>query len=718
MTTERTELKTSATSAFTVRSKRVESTLKKFNVNSDLRETSPHSLSASLETREVPSSLEVSVSIPSPDLEEAGEKTEHFEEAQITSDKNVSVTESNKKSAPLKLGRSLSKKKATEEEEKKTAEEKAKAEAVAIEAQVANLLESENSSRADSIKNPVGEEAKTVRTEYPPAVVTSEVQSKPFDTNTPAYANYLEEDGETVLESRSQSSGWAAVHDDGNLEMVASDAGSGWEAEDIDIEELSDTDSAPGKQTVDSSAPNSTEPGPSVEVIDATPECPIPSDLSPAKSPTETSSFREYYVEEESEKVVENIKESVPVLSSTEPVKEAEQSEERTKAVAVEVHANLGNEPKNCDISKEEPNEDAVISNQLFKDGKHEGDASSELVQNVQENESSHTECPERLQVSFESSDTAEGTGDELSESSRTLTGEDFASSQEDNVDGSKRAIEQEGSAEQVDHVKAQEDIEIKEDNIEIKADFPPDGPERSENPPFKEDPKEGEEKAEPVKTAEDPESGREKGELNESPSSNPGMAGAEKKGIALVSSSYVKTMLEEAMVESVKDTDSHTSSTSDKSSEMVRIESGMNSGHTSGDEIDTTTSSDIEIISTPTPNGEYRQERPFDLSPLRHALSRTMRRGSPPGHKRSDSSSSGQSTWSKNGDDLLSAEGAHHREGEGLTRETLEEGPENTQANTQKKSQDHDKLGCKFKVDSHSVHNGNNYVVTTFKLK
>jgi hypothetical protein len=126
-----------------------------------------------------------------------------------------------------------------------------------------------------------------------------------------------------------------------------------------------------------------------------------------------------------------------------------------------------------------------------------------------------------------------------------------------------------------------------------------------------------------------------------------------------LSSSSYVKNMLEEAMTESVKDSDSHTSS------EMVRIESAQNSGHTSADEIDTTTSSDIEIIShisTPTPNGDgHRTERPFDLSPLRHALSRSVRRGSPPGHKRSDSSSSGHSYHSRCGDELLSPE--THRE-------------------------------------------------------
>ena len=116
-------------------------------------------------------------------------------------------------------------------------------------------------------------------------------------------------------------------------------------------------------------------------------------------------------------------------------------------------------------------------------------------------------------------------------------------------------------------------------------------------------------------------------------------------------SSSLVKNMLEEAMVESAKDNDSHSSvSTERSSSDLVRIESGVNSGQTSGDEVDTTTSSDIEIISTPTPNGENSQYpfKPVDLSPLRHAF-KGLRR-SPPGHKRSDSGSSSQS---RNGDDL-----------------------------------------------------------------
>ena len=150
----------------------------------------------------------------------------------------------------------------------------------------------------------------------------------------------------------------------------------------------------------------------------------------------------------------------------------------------------------------------------------------------------------------------------------------------------------------------------------------------------------------------------------------------ARKEG-EMSSSGYVKNMLEEAMVESCKDTDSHADS-----SDLVRIESG--SGHTSADEIETQTSSDIEIIShisTPTSNngGDYRiggVERPFDLSPLRHAFGRSMTRSrggpggslggmgpSPPltlqGHMRTDSSgSSSMSFHSGNGHDVTSPPG------------------------------------------------------------
>ena len=126
-----------------------------------------------------------------------------------------------------------------------------------------------------------------------------------------------------------------------------------------------------------------------------------------------------------------------------------------------------------------------------------------------------------------------------------------------------------------------------------------------------------------------------------------------------LSSSCYVKDLLEEAMVESAKDSDSKASSTS--SCRASHNESTQNSGQTSADEIDTTTSSDIEIIShisTPTPNDDLV---PFDLSPLRHALSRGFPLGSGQGHARSDSSSS---STSKNGDELSPDGRREHHQG------------------------------------------------------
>ncbi len=156
---------------------------------------------------------------------------------------------------------------------------------------------------------------------------------------------------------------------------------------------------------------------------------------------------------------------------------------------------------------------------------------------------------------------------------------------------------------------------------------------------------------------------GREKSDSAESSSSGGGSG-------SMSSSGLVKNMLEEAMVESIKDTDSHTDSHS--SSDMVRIESGATSGHTSGDEIETTTSSDIEIIShisTPTANGDTPL---VDLSPLRSAFTRSLRRNSPPGHKRSDSGSSSQS---RNGEDGSGADGAPTRSRRGLNRQIVDKG-------------------------------------------
>lgn len=85
---------------------------------------------------------------------------------------------------------------------------------------------------------------------------------------------------------------------------------------------------------------------------------------------------------------------------------------------------------------------------------------------------------------------------------------------------------------------------------------------------------------------------------------------------------SFVKCMIEEAMEDSSRHEDSSSDNHSEEKSESSKIDSEMEksvySGHESSDEIETTTSSDIEIISTPTPNGE---KNTIDLSPLRISL-------------------------------------------------------------------------------------------------
>ena len=68
---------------------------------------------------------------------------------------------------------------------------------------------------------------------------------------------------------------------------------------------------------------------------------------------------------------------------------------------------------------------------------------------------------------------------------------------------------------------------------------------------------------------------------------------------------SFVKCTLEDAMEDSKGDDNSDNHSATEKSDGSSR---SIHSGHESADEIDTTTSSDIEIISLPTPNGENRQ--------------------------------------------------------------------------------------------------------------
>ncbi|XP_057324229.1 TATA element modulatory factor isoform X1 [Microplitis mediator] len=83
----------------------------------------------------------------------------------------------------------------------------------------------------------------------------------------------------------------------------------------------------------------------------------------------------------------------------------------------------------------------------------------------------------------------------------------------------------------------------------------------------------------------------------------------------SLTSSSYVKNMLADAMVEKnemLVDLERHDIShrehspiSSESRSDLVKIGSDQASGHTSGDELETTTSSDIEIISRYSPNGD-----------------------------------------------------------------------------------------------------------------
>ncbi|KAL4239218.1 TATA element modulatory factor 1 [Mactra antiquata] len=96
---------------------------------------------------------------------------------------------------------------------------------------------------------------------------------------------------------------------------------------------------------------------------------------------------------------------------------------------------------------------------------------------------------------------------------------------------------------------------------------------------------------------------------------------------------SFVKCMLDD-VTEEGKHRDDNSDSQKSEGSRSVY------SNQESGDEVDTTTSSDIEIISLPTPNGENRQGSPLDPIPLRMALQKTNWRGSPT-HRRTDSSDS-----------------------------------------------------------------------------
>ncbi|XP_012271723.1 TATA element modulatory factor isoform X2 [Orussus abietinus] len=86
-----------------------------------------------------------------------------------------------------------------------------------------------------------------------------------------------------------------------------------------------------------------------------------------------------------------------------------------------------------------------------------------------------------------------------------------------------------------------------------------------------------------------------------------------------LTTSSYVKTMLADAMVEKGEAVDlerhadvprENSPISSESRSDLVKIGSDHTSGHTSGDELETTTSSDIEIISSPNGDSSSTQSR------------------------------------------------------------------------------------------------------------
>ena len=126
---------------------------------------------------------------------------------------------------------------------------------------------------------------------------------------------------------------------------------------------------------------------------------------------------------------------------------------------------------------------------------------------------------------------------------------------------------------------------------------------------------------------------------------------------ITLETSGELKNMLEDAMVESRRATDSPTDS-----SEALRVESTQSSGHDSStEEMETTTSSDIEVIShysDPNGNSDFRFDRPFNISPLRQAYVRSTQQTSSIfiSHRKTDSDSSSYSLQSKTDvDDLRS---------------------------------------------------------------
>ncbi|XP_058794833.1 TATA element modulatory factor-like [Phymastichus coffea] len=104
---------------------------------------------------------------------------------------------------------------------------------------------------------------------------------------------------------------------------------------------------------------------------------------------------------------------------------------------------------------------------------------------------------------------------------------------------------------------------------------------------------------------------------------------------LALSNSSYVRSMLAEAMSDKSETADvppRDNSPISSERSDLVKIGSDQTSGHTSGDELETTTSSDIEIISRYSPNGDssstQSRQSPAKLQSCRGAdlLTKTLK--------------------------------------------------------------------------------------------
>lgn len=115
--------------------------------------------------------------------------------------------------------------------------------------------------------------------------------------------------------------------------------------------------------------------------------------------------------------------------------------------------------------------------------------------------------------------------------------------------------------------------------------------------------------------------------------------ADSDSMGIVSPSSSYVKCMIEEAMDDNMKMEDNSSDGHSVGKSEC----SHSTGGHESGDEVDTT--SHIEIISTPTSNGE--DYKSIELSPVKTALQKTTRRNENSHTRRRNDSHDSQSSSS-----------------------------------------------------------------------